>query len=147
MMQDPAKIEQELQAQKTPQVQAGSPAPGHAAGEPQMSPEVQQMIQHLDSLPEEQKAFFAQYLSPETAKCYGILLGDQQAYEYFANLADPNITLIPVPRDALEGQMNSSEGNPQAMQPAGPQQQMQAPAQPSAQMPMVNKPPMGDQHM
>ena len=131
-----AQMEQELQAQK-----AGTPAqdPNAQGGQ---SPEMQNMIAHLDSLPEEAKRYFAEFLTPETAKCYGILLGPE-AEQYFTQLADPNITLVPVPKDVAEqqmGQMNSSEGSmPQGQVPAQPMPAQAAPA--------VQKPPMGVEHM
>jgi len=140
-----AQMEQELQAQKagTPPAQ-GQPqaAPQDPNAQGGQSPEMQNMIAHLDGLPEEAKKYFAEFLTPETAKCYGILLGPE-AEQYFTQLADPNITLVPVPKDVAEqqmGQMNSSEGSmPQGQVPAQPMPAQVAPA--------VQKPPMGVEHM
>lgn len=152
---DPAQIEQELQAQKAspatvippgqqpmapnfPMAQEAQPQEG---GDPAM----QGLIQHLDSLPEQAKAYVAQYLTPETAKWAGYVFGSDEVYQYFNQLADPNITLVPVPKDVAEqamAQPNSSEGTMPAGQPSAPPAPM-----PQAPAPQLQKPPQGVEHM
>lgn len=155
---NPAQMEQELQAQK-----AGAPQPQPAPQQGQQMPQGQPMqdptapdqsgseamqglIQHLDSLPEEGKAYVAQYLTPEIAKWAGYVLGSDEVYKYFSELADPNITLIPVPTEVAQqmAQQNSSEGiqQPPMADPEAAPQQM-APQMP----PTGNKPPQGTEHM
>lgn len=147
-MADIAQMEQGLQAQKqmpapAPQAggmpQAGAPAPQQpqqASGQGQTSPEMQMMIQHLDSLPEQDKAFVAQYLSPETAKWAGLILGSEEVTNYFSQLADPNITLIPVPKDIAEQQAAQGQTSSEGSMPQAQPQQM-----------AVQKPPMGTEQM
>lgn len=151
-MADLAQMEAELQASKgAPQPPQGQVPPTDpalagqpAAQDPSMGADPEQMAafgQHMDSLPDNQKQIVAKFLSPELAQVFGICFG-APIFQYFNELADPNITLVPVPKDVAEqqmGQTNSSEGIPPQGQP---------PAQPMPQQaPGMQKPPMGTDFM
>lgn len=87
---------------------------------------LQELETHMDSLPDEQKAFVADNLTPEIAQVLGIILGPE-AYNYFAPLADSSKALIPVPRELVEQQL--SQQNTSTTQPSTPVQQAPLPAE------------------
>lgn len=71
-----------------------------------------QIEQHLSQLPDEQKAYLAQYLTPELANIMGILLGEEAA-QFFSQYVDPSKTLTVVSTGEMGGQ-------PQATAPSQP---------------------------
>lgn len=117
------------------------------AGEPQTAPAASpeaapqegglaaQIEQHLSQLPDEQKAYLANYLTPELVNIMGILLGEEAA-QFFSQYADPSKTLTVVSsQDA--GAMGSQ---PQAAAPSQPSigmAQGAAPAQGTPSGPMM----------
>lgn len=93
--------------------------------------------EHLNSLPPEQQDFLAQYLTPELAALFGIVLG-KESYDYFAQYANPNkslqvVDVAPQGGEATQGTSPAaapvinpqSKGYPDAQTPQG---MMQAPA-------------------
>lgn len=92
---------------------------------------------HLDALPKDEKEFVASYLTPETARLLGVLTGSNDVLEYFTRLANPNVVLVPVPRDKAQQFAAAVQGNAQSPQggPGQPQPQQQQMAQAT--------PPMG----
>lgn len=112
-----------------PQAQAGQP-PQEKGATPQQDPNaidpraLQLIEQHLNSLPDEQKQYLGQYLTPELAVLFGIVLGND-AYNYFKQYVDPNKQLTVTAR---EGQQNPQQPQQAPQGPVNPVQQ-QVPAQ------------------
>lgn len=50
---------------------------------------------HMASLPEVQKAFVLQYLAPELVELVSLITGEQAYKEYFGELVNPNLMLVP----------------------------------------------------
>ena len=110
------------------QVQAGASAnPTQVADQEQPLAPIDELDAHLNSLPDEQKQFVADNLTPETAQLLGIILGPE-AYQYFEPMADKTKALIPVPReevDRIMAEMSQSQatqptqGQPQPQQTPG----------------------------
>lgn len=95
-----------------------------------------QIEQHLSSLPDEQKAYLANFLTPELVNIMGILLGEEAA-QFFSQYADPSKTLTVVPSQGASGEMG---GQPQAAAPSQPSigmAQGAAPAQGTPSGPMM----------
>lgn len=80
--------------------------------------------QHLTQLPDQQKAFLVQYMTPELAIILGIIIG-QEAYDYFNQQADPSKMLVVQPRPQPQQQ---TQGQPPAAPQNGQQPQAAAPA-------------------
>lgn len=107
--------------QQTPMAPETSPmeeAPG-------ITPE--EIEAHLDALPDQDKAFLAEHLTPEFVRAIGLISGSEVA-QFLNQFADQSKVLVPVPRQMAEQYL--SEQNSQAA-PAQPQGQPMAPAQPS----------------
>ncbi len=68
-----------------------------------------QIETHVNSLPEEQQVFLGRLMTPEFATAMGILLG-QEAFDFFNEVADPNVVLVPMDRAKVEAQ--ASQGQP-----------------------------------
>lgn len=95
---------------------------------------VANLEEHLNSLPDEQKAFLAEYgTAPEGATLIGIILG-KEAYDYMSKYVDPNKKLtVTKSTDAPQQSpsptpMNIGEAQPQAQAPQMAPQPQQAPA-------------------
>lgn len=123
--QAPMQPQQQAPAQQQTQPSpATQPKPSGRAGQPYNAQVLQMIEQHLNSLPQDQQQFLHQYMTPELAKLFGIVLG-QEALDYFSKFADPKMMLVVQPRPQQQGGMN-----PQGVQGAAPAQQ-QAPQQQS----------------
>ncbi len=103
---------------------------------------------HLDQIPDDQKQFLAEHLTPEFVRAIGIINGPEVA-EYLGQFADPNKVLVPVPREIAEkflAEQQQGQSAPQGQPQPAPQQgqpNMAPPAQaPMAQPPMA-APPQG----
>lgn len=80
---------QEMQQKMGPQMD-GSPAPQMGMDDEEDDGDlVANLEQHLNSLPDNQKAFLVEYLTPETAALIGIVNGPE-VYQYFQKYVDPN---------------------------------------------------------
>jgi len=100
------------------------PSPEQNMPPMEMSPEeqdmeqdggIQEIISQLDSLPDSDKAFVAEFLTPDFAQLMGLFFGD--AYEQvFNQLADPSKMLVAVPID--QGQSTNMEVTPPQENPA-----------------------------
>lgn len=117
--------------QAAPQGQPMAPEAGMSGEEMGDNP-MEGLIAHMDALPEEAKQFMSQYLTPESAKMFGLILGEE-AGKYFMEIANPEMVLVPIPRAEVErvtgGQSaeqtptdvpNSSEGIPSQSAPVNP---------------------------
>lgn len=76
-----------------------------------------QIEQHMDSLKPVQKAFIAQYLTPELTQIMGMVLG-QEAFDYFKQFADPELILVPLPRKQVMEQLQAQQQNSGEAPPA-----------------------------
>lgn len=129
MMNVPPQGNQQAPQQgSTPQIapqasppQLGQPASAQPSGragqnyDPKLLPVIEK---HLDSLPDQQKAFLVQYMTPELAIIFGIVLG-MEAFDYFKQYVDPSKQLTVVQRP--QGQQ-APQGNAQSSQSPAPQQ-------------------------
>jgi hypothetical protein len=82
---------------------------------------------HLNSLPDEQKAFLSEYATtPEGATMLGIVNG-KEVYDYFAKYIDPSksLTVTKATQQPSPAQGQQPPAQPQPQQPA-PQAQPQA---------------------
>lgn len=84
---------------------------------------------HLNSIPQEQQVFLAQYLTPELATVMGILLGPE-GFEFFNNLADENVQLVPMDRAKVQEQLAGETGPGPASGAVVPPQQTNTPVTP-----------------
>jgi len=89
---------------------------GQAAPQEQSAGVGSQIEQHLNALPDEQKAYLAQYMTPELVTIMGILLGEEAA-QFFSQYADPSKTLTVAPAQGNAGEMG---GGSQAAAPSQP---------------------------
>lgn len=72
-------------------------------------PQTAQIIQgRLDELKEDERDFVFSHLTPELAALFGLVFG-QEAFDVFNGLADPNLVLVPMPRDQLEASQGEQE--------------------------------------
>lgn len=71
--------------------------------------------QRMSELPDNQKKFVLDYLTPETVGLLGVILG-QEAIDYFAPFVDPNKMAVvqPRPQEATPQQGAPSSGQPAA---------------------------------
>lgn len=117
-METPAQSSPNIQPQAAPQPQG--PVNAQPAGQPSSQPSgrggqeynpqlLQQIEQHLNSVPPEQKAFVAKYMTPELAVVLGIIIGNE-AFDYFKQYADPKKELMVQER---KGQEKKSGTQPQ----------------------------------
>lgn len=118
--QSPAPMQmQQAQPQAQGQPQAGSQDPN----QPQTSNGqydssiLQQLEQHLNTLPKVQQAFINHYLTPETATLMGIV-GGAEVYDYFKKFTDPSKMAVIVPRNSVPqgGQAMQDDQQAQAAQ-------------------------------
>jgi len=119
----------------TPETQGAKPVQPQ---EMEQSNVAKQIEDHLNSIPDEQKQFLAQYLTPELAVIMGILLGEEAA-QAFSQYVDPNLTLTAVPAQATTGEMG---GQSQAAAPSQPSiglAQGAAPVQGATSAPMMGQ--------
>jgi len=112
-----------------PQGTPSADAPPEMGAEAGITP--QDVEAHLDGLPDQDKAFLAEHLTPEFVRAIGLISGPEVA-QYLNQFADPNKVLVPVPRQLAE-QYLAEQGKGQGPangQPQGqPMPQPQAPAQ------------------
>lgn len=104
---------------------AAAPAPApdptmdpSMGGEP--APEGNPVEEVLNSLPEEQKAFVAEHLTPEIAQMFGIVLGNPQITEMMMPFVDAGRILVPVPRGEFESLLQSKSTGEASAAPAAP---------------------------
>lgn len=109
----------------------GLPMPEQAPDDGGDENMLEELKAHMDSLPPEEKEFVAAHLTLETARLLGVLTGSPDVAEYFGQLADPNIVLVPVPRE-------KAKQLAQALQQEQAQSQ-QAPQGPAPQMAMATQ--------
>lgn len=122
---------------------------GQDPNQGQVGPGTQQIQQRLDALPDHDKQFLAQYLTPEFAYAVGLVSG-QDAGQYLSQFVDPNKVLVPVSKQqaqqiqdavkqhqAQQGQQPAQGQPPVPQQPVAPQAKPQAPmaAQPAQTLP------------
>ncbi len=85
------------------------------------------VIANMDDLSEEDKQFVDNYLSDELAMVIAKIGGDDRIYEALKQYVNPEIMLVPVPRQEFIGMMNSPDNSsmptstPEATQPAQPE--------------------------
>lgn len=85
----------------------------------------QEVERYFDTLPDQDKAFLAEHMTPEFVKAIGIVAG-QEVAQYLTQFADPEKVLVPVPRKVAEEYMASQQNPaPQPQQPM-PQQPPQS---------------------
>lgn len=96
------------------------------AGEDSAGPTEEEVAAHLDSLPDEAKAFLAEHLTPEFVTAIGLISGEVVA-QHLMKYADQDKVLVPVPRKVAEEHLAQMKGQPQG------QPQMQAPVQAAPQ--------------
>lgn len=96
----------------------------------------QQLNEHLGSLPENAKRAVAAHLTPEFAQLVGAITGSSQLADVLGEMADPNLALVPVPREVAQQLLEQVQGQaPQAGAPAQPApDQMTATAGPAGPM-------------
>lgn len=127
---------QNLQAMQSAMESTGAaaptaPAPSQAApamgpsadpsmGGPAPAPEGNPVEQVLNSLPEEQKMFVAEHLTPEIAQMFGIVLGNPQITEMMMPFVDAGRILVPVPRGEFESLLQSKSTGADSAAPAAP---------------------------
>lgn len=86
----------------------------------QYDPQVQQALeQHLNSLPDVQKAFINHYLTPETVTLMGIV-GGVEVYDYFKKYTDPSKMAVIVPRNSQQGGGQALQEDQNAEEPTPP---------------------------
>ena len=92
----------------------------------------QNLEKHLDTLPENDKMFLAEHLTPEFVRAIGLINGPEVA-QYLAQFADPDKVLVPVPRAVAEEhlqQQKASQGAAQSQPQGGSIPTQQAPTEP-----------------
>ncbi len=96
---------------------------------------------HLDAMPDEDKAFLAEHLTPEFIRAISLISG-QEVGNYLNQYVDQNKVLVPVPREVAEQEMGRMKS--QQPVPAQPNQGTPAPQAPAAapSMPGVMAPSM-----
>ena len=118
----------------------GSQPQGNPQGGQPQSPAVQQLQQRLDSLPDQDKALVAQYMTPEIIKVIGLMSGNQDVTQYLSQFADTKNVLVPVPREQATAYLQKLQQQQQGQQgqggaPAPQQAQAPQPAPQQAQAP------------
>lgn len=119
-----------LQAMQSAMAQA-SPAPAGPSmpasaptADPAMgaapAPEVNPVEEVLNSLPEDQKAFVAEHLTPEIAQLFGVMLGNPQITEMMMPFADAERILVPIPRGEFQNLLQSQSSGANSAAPAAP---------------------------
>lgn len=113
-----------------PAQQGQTPQQGQSKGDAAYDAKVAPLVEaHLSKLPDEQKAYLVQFMTPELAVIFGILLG-QEAFQYFNQFVDPKKQLTVVPRQEQQGQQGAAQAPQQTPQPQqAPQQVQSAPQQ------------------
>jgi hypothetical protein len=96
---------------------------------------VQNLEAHLDQLPEQDKAFLGEHLTPEFVRAIGLINGPEVA-QYLSQFMDPDKVLVPVPRKVAEEYMKAESGQ---QPPSAPQSQPMPQGQP---MPAPKSAPM-----
>lgn len=129
------------------------PLPGEEGGDNSIR---QHLEMHLNQLPDNDKQFLAEHLTPEFVRAIGLINGPEVA-QYLNQYVDPNKVLVPVPRQIAEqylqaakqqgnsaqtGQPQATQGQPPAAQaaPMAQPQGMMAPQQATATSPQQVKP-------
>lgn len=115
-------------------------APQHSPSGRENQPYNPELIAHLENhltkLPDDQKAFLVQYMTPELAILFGIVIGNE-GYDYFSKFADPQKMLVVQPRPEQQPQQTA----PQQAQPSaqsGGMGQPQPQTQPKASTPATS---------
>ena len=110
---------QEMQQTMNPQQQPdGSPSPQlDTEDEDGGGDIIATLEEHLNTLPDNQKAFLVEYLTPETAALLGIVNGPE-VYEYFQKYVDPNKS-VQVINKSQENPDQQIPGNQPSMADAG----------------------------
>lgn len=104
-------------------------------------PTPEEIDAHLDSLPDDAKAFLAEHLTPEFVTAIGLISG-QAVANHLMKYADKDKVLVPVPRKVAEENLaqmkaqasvgQSQQTAPQASPAPAPQGGMMAPMQQTA---------------
>lgn len=121
-----------------------TPGQGGDTGQQQMNSQTQEMQQRLDSLPDHDKQFLAQYLTPEFAYAIGLVSG-QDAGQYLSQFVDPNKVLVPLSKQqaqqiqAAAKQQQGQQGQPPAQGQAPAPQQPTPQAKPPVQAPQPSQ--------
>lgn len=123
------------ESDNTVQINDGAPNDGGAAI-------IQELEAHLDQIPDQDKAFLAEHMTPEFIRAIGLINGPEVA-QYLNQFADPNKVLVPVPRQIAEQYLAEQ----QSQQGGSPAQQGQSnPPQASITPPQAMPPaPQGGQ--
>lgn len=100
--------------------QSPAMAPDPAMGA-QPAPQGNPVEQVLNSLPEEQKAFVAEHLTPEIAQLFGIVLGNPEITDMMTPFVDAERILVPVPRGEFQNLLQSQSTGADSAAPAAPQ--------------------------
>lgn len=117
-------------ASPSPSPSEGSPMPATAtAPDPAMAgePAAEQgnpVEQVLNALPEEQKAFVAEHLTPEIAQLFGIVLGNPEITDMMSPFVDAERILVPVPRGEFQNLLQSQSAGADSAAPAAPSSPM-----------------------
>lgn len=115
-------------------------APQHSPSGRENQPYNSQLLGHLENhlskLPDDQKAYLVQYMTPELAILLGIVIGNE-GYDYFSKFADPQKMLVVQPRPEQQPQQTAPQ---QAQPPAqsGGMGQPQPQPQPKASTPATS---------
>lgn len=137
-----AQMQQAMKQQGAEQAPAQAPAsaPAQAAAPagmaaPQQQPATNPIEETLNALPEEQKMFIAEHLTPEIAQVVAILAGDPRINELLLPFVDQERVLVPMPRSEFENLRQGGADMAASAAPAGsaeptvqPQQQAATPA-------------------
>ena len=109
--------------------QPGSGEPDMSPSQPDQQGQTSDIQQRLDALPDHDKAFLAQYLSPEFNYAVGLIAGPDVA-QYLNQFSDPNKVLVPVNRQeaariqqAIQQDKGSPQGAPQGADGRRPSQE------------------------
>lgn len=116
--QSPAPMQmQQPQAQQGQQQQVQDPNQPQTSNGKYDASILQQLEQHLNTLPKIQQAFIKHYLTPETATLMGIV-GGAEVYDYFKKFTDPSKMAVVVPRNSVPqgGQALQDDQQAQAAQ-------------------------------
>jgi hypothetical protein len=123
-MQNLQAMQQAMQsAAAAPAAPAASPEPAAPAPEAMaQDPAMQEnpVESALNALPEDQKAFVAEHLTPEVAQLFGMVLGNPQITELMMPFVDAERILVPVPRAEFENMLQSKSTGAESAAPAAP---------------------------
>ncbi len=135
VMQPQAQPQQapHMPPQQQPAKSDGKGKPSGREGQPYDDNILKSIEQHLNSVPPDQQAFVAKYMTPEMAIVLGIIIGNE-AYDYFSKFADPSkmLAVTQRPQQGNSAATQAPQGQTPQQSGAGAQPQPQAnPPQPS----------------